>query len=254
MTTLARPELGVELASGTTEEGAEVLEKLARRLTYANVMSTVAVFGVLAGGSAWAASRIGSRDIKNGAVTTKKLKTAAVTTAKLANNAVTAAKLADNAVSTAKLADGAVSTAKLADGAVMTAKLADNAVTSGKVADGSINDAKIEGFSLRLHDLGGQTNDGTRVVGSTTSVPAGGCVLFPLDLFNPAPSGVIGSLVVGYLTDGLGHAVLNNAGAVVPTMVSETSQGGAIPNLMVCAASAQTVPAGSVFHYHLIGP
>jgi hypothetical protein len=78
--------------------------------------------------------------------------------------------------------------------------------------------------------------------------------LLPLGLFNPAPSGVIGSLVVGYLTDGQGHAVLNNAGAVVPTMVSETSQGGAIPNLMVCAASAQTVPAGSVFHYHLIGP
>ena len=40
-----------------------------------------------------------------------------------------------------------------------------------------------------------------------------------------------------------------------PTIISETSQGGAIPNLMVCSfGSTQTVPAGSVFHYQLIGP
>ena len=32
-------------------------------------------------------------------------------------------------------------------------------------------------------------------------------------------------------------------------------KGGAIPNLMVCTTgSAQTVPAGSIFHYQLIGP
>ena len=49
----------------------------------------------------------------------------------------------------------------------------------------------------------------------------------------------------------------DNAGVVVPTMVSETSQGGAIPNLIVCdlgSAVGETVPAGSIFHYHLIGP
>lgn len=56
-----------------------------------------------------------------------------------------------------------------------------------------------------------------------------------------------------YLTDADGGAVLNNAGTVVPTMISETSQGGAIANLVVCATSAQDVPAGSVFHFHLIG-
>jgi hypothetical protein len=68
---------------------------------------------------------------------------------------------------------------------------------------------------------------------------------------------VVGSLVVGFLTDDHGNAVLDNAGVIVPTMVSETSQGGAIPNLIVCdlgSAVGETVPAGSVFHYHLIGP
>jgi len=49
-------------------------------LSYANVMSTIAVFGVLAGGTAWAASKIGTNQIERGAVTAKKLHRNAVTT------------------------------------------------------------------------------------------------------------------------------------------------------------------------------
>ena len=61
-------------------------------LTYSNVMSTIAVFGVLAGGSAWAASKIGTTEIKDGAVTAEKLHKNAVTTKKIKNDAVTGAK------------------------------------------------------------------------------------------------------------------------------------------------------------------
>jgi hypothetical protein len=44
------------------------------RLTYANVMSTIAVFAVLAGGGAYAASKIGAKDIKTGAVRSRQVK------------------------------------------------------------------------------------------------------------------------------------------------------------------------------------
>jgi hypothetical protein len=49
------------------------------RLTYANVMATIAVFGVLAGGGAWAASRlakdsVGTRQLRDDAVTSKKVR------------------------------------------------------------------------------------------------------------------------------------------------------------------------------------
>jgi hypothetical protein len=130
-------------------------------------------------------------------------------------------------------------------------------VHTGKIHNGAVNSKKVDNFGLRLHDLGGKTNHGTDTVSSTVNVPPGQCnARFSLNLFNPAPSGVIGSLVVGFLTDDQGDAVLPNNGVVVPTMISETSQGGAIANLMVCdlGTSGQTVPAGSVFHYHLIGP
>jgi hypothetical protein len=41
---------------------------------------------------------------------------------------------------------------------------------------------------------------------------------------------------------------------VVPSIVIKTTQGGAVPNLIVCntGTSTLTVPAGSVFHWRMI--
>lgn len=50
------------------------------------------------GGVGYAASQIGTKQIKNGAVTTKKLRNGAVTTKKLANNAVNGRKVKDNSL------------------------------------------------------------------------------------------------------------------------------------------------------------
>jgi hypothetical protein len=64
------------------------MKRLTSRLTYANVVSSLALFLVLAGGSAFAASQlgknsVGSKQIKKGAVTAAKIKNGAVTSAKL---------------------------------------------------------------------------------------------------------------------------------------------------------------------------
>jgi hypothetical protein len=59
--------------------GRRLAVKVRRHISYANVMSTIAVFGVLAGGGAYAASKIGSKDIKRNAVTGKHVKPGAVT-------------------------------------------------------------------------------------------------------------------------------------------------------------------------------
>lgn len=87
-------------------------------------------------GTAYAASKIGTNQIKNNAVTTAKIKNKAVTTPKVRNNAVTTAKVKNNAVTTAKIKNNAVTSAKIPDNAVGTAKIADLAVT----------DAKLESF------------------------------------------------------------------------------------------------------------
>lgn len=73
-----------------------------KRLTYANVMSSIAVFMVL-GGAAYAAKKIGTGQLKANAVTTAKIKKNAVTTAKIKNGAVNFAKIANgtNVIATA---------------------------------------------------------------------------------------------------------------------------------------------------------
>jgi hypothetical protein len=66
-------------------------------------MSTIAVFGMLATGSAYAASQIGTNDIKNDAVTARKLHNNAVTTQKIRNGAVTGAKVARHSLTGANI-------------------------------------------------------------------------------------------------------------------------------------------------------
>jgi len=129
--------------------------------------------------------------------------------------------------------------------------LADNSVTSAKVAD----------RSLTLADLGGvDSTDQTFTVQAPITIAAKLCMNNFVGLFNPAvgPSGesVLGALVIGTLTDANGHAAVDNEVAVAPSMMIETSQGGAIVNLIVCNASTnpETIPTGSVFHYRLVYP
>jgi hypothetical protein len=49
-------------------------EKAASKLTYANVLSTIAVLSILGTGSAYAAAQIGAGDIKRNAVRSKHVK------------------------------------------------------------------------------------------------------------------------------------------------------------------------------------
>lgn len=149
---------------------------------------------------------------------------------------------------------GAYAYAKLAAGEVHTRHLAAGAVTTPKLHAGAVTSAKVKNLSLRLIDLGGKDRLQTAVTSQALNIPANECRQTFLRLYNPAPPGVIGSLVVGYVTDSNGDAVLSNSGVVMPTMISETSQGGAIANLVVCASGNENIPAGSVYHYQLIGP
>jgi hypothetical protein len=83
------------------------MRALNKRLTYANVMSSIAVFLIL-GGAAFAAGKVGNKSVgpnqlKANAVTTKKIKKNAVTKAKIANDAISFGKLSagTNLVATA---------------------------------------------------------------------------------------------------------------------------------------------------------
>jgi hypothetical protein len=114
------------------------VKQIRKRLTYANVMSSISVFLILGGATAVAATKIGANEIKANSIKTGKIVKEAVTEGKIKNAAVTTGKLANGSVTSDKLADNAVTTTKLADKAVTTAKLADKAVTGAKVDLGTL--------------------------------------------------------------------------------------------------------------------
>ncbi|HVQ58037.1 MAG TPA: hypothetical protein VMS60_03930 [Solirubrobacterales bacterium] len=87
------------------------MKQLRQRLTYANVMSTIAVFVAFGGATAFAAQKmIGSHQLKAGSVRTGKLHTEAVTAGKIRKEAVATGKLRNDAVTGAKAAESTFST------------------------------------------------------------------------------------------------------------------------------------------------
>lgn len=77
------------------------------KLTYANVISTLCLFLLVGGGTAFAAAKIRSDDIAASAVETSNLHQRAVTSGKLAIGAVTENQIADSAVGLGQISGSA---------------------------------------------------------------------------------------------------------------------------------------------------
>jgi hypothetical protein len=105
---------------------------LGQRLTYANVMATLALFVAL-GGATYAAVRI-PRD----SVGSKQIKENAVKASEQAPDSVDGGNLIDGSVSAGDLGEGSVGSGSIANGAVGNDDLAPDSVNSGKIADGSV--------------------------------------------------------------------------------------------------------------------
>lgn len=161
------------------------LMRIRQRLTYANLMSSIAVFLMLGGATAIAAktvlpkNSVGPKQIKRNAVNGQKIADGSLSSAELADAAVTLAKLADNSVDGAKLVDGSVSSADLADASVTLAKLAADSVDSSKVVDesltaadlgpNSVNSSEIASNAVQAAEIANNTIDGGEVVNAGLS-------------------------------------------------------------------------------------
>lgn len=101
-----------------------MLRKLRAHLTFANVVSSLALFFALSTGTAYAVNTVRSSDIVDGQVMNP--------------------DLAANSVGTGKIINGTIRAEDLSAGAVTNTKIAANSIDSGKVAD----------FSLTNQDVG----------------------------------------------------------------------------------------------------
>jgi hypothetical protein len=125
------------------------LKFLRTRLTYANVMSSLAVFLILGGATAVAAQHLGKKTVG-----TKQLKSNAVTTAKIKKNAVTGKKIKANAVTGSKVKDSSLTGADInlsSLGTVPNANHASNADNASNAANAS-NVNTVKTFSAGAND------------------------------------------------------------------------------------------------------
>jgi hypothetical protein len=156
-------------------------------------MSSIAVFLILGGATAFAAKKIGSNEIKGNSITTGKIKKEAVTASKVKKNAITTAKIADGAVTGAKLNLGTVGTVPNATHAVN----ADNANNANTVGGNRVVSFSLVGNSpigpTQILDLNGlqivaSCTGGAVTANARTTVGNGEISAFSLD----ASSGSIG--------------------------------------------------------------
>lgn len=114
------------------------------KLTYANVTSTLALFIVLTGATAYAASKLPDRSVgefqlRPGAVTAEKIRKNAITAPKIKAEAVKQGKIANGSITAAKLTGGSVSNGSLQEAAVTNSKLAPEAVTGDKALESTFS-------------------------------------------------------------------------------------------------------------------
>lgn len=118
-----------------------------RHLSFANVVSCIALFAAL-GGTAFAAMKLQPGQVKavniaKQAVTNAKIKTQAVTSGKIKNGGVVAADLGMGSVINSKIANGAVGASKLGKEAVGASALAKKAVTENKLGAEAVSTGKL---------------------------------------------------------------------------------------------------------------
>jgi hypothetical protein len=118
------------------------------RLTYANVVSSLALFLVLTGGAAYAldgSNTVFTDDIVNGEVKVADIGQGAVTTDEIANGQVKAGDVGD----------GEVKTAEIANGQVLSADVGDENLTGAEIASNSLKGADIDESTLSSIGGGG---------------------------------------------------------------------------------------------------
>ncbi len=114
------------------------------KLSYSNVVATLALLLALGGTTAFAASKlpdksVGEFQLRPGAVTAEKIRKNAVTAPKIKAEAIKQGKIANGSIVAAKLTQGSVSNGSLQEGVVTNSKLGPEAVTGDKALESTFS-------------------------------------------------------------------------------------------------------------------
>ena len=124
------------------------------RLTYANVVSTLALFLVLGGGFAYAANTVFSSDIVDGQVKTADLDGGAVTSEKVADQSLLGRDVFDNTLKGADIDESTLSS--IGGGGAAGGHLT-GSYPNPEIAPGAVGSTEVANFSLSGIDIQGNS-------------------------------------------------------------------------------------------------
>jgi hypothetical protein len=148
-------------------------------------MGALALFLVIAGGTAYAANTVGSsdiidesilsQDVKNGQVKTSDIGNGQVRTADLATDSVGSDEIATNAVNATEIADSSIDTGEIVDNSLFAADLAPDSVGDSELADNAVGGANVASNSLTTADIAGADVNGGHISIGAGAVGNGRC-------------------------------------------------------------------------------
>jgi hypothetical protein len=146
------------------------LNQIRKRLTYANVMSSIAVFLVIGGATAIAASKkIGTNQLKANSITTGKIKKNAVTTAKIKDNAVNGAKVNESTLGEVPNAANAQNVDKYVPFGIVTVGTGQSVTLVSYGPFSLIGQCQVDAATLEANVIFATTEDHTAFGGDDTS-------------------------------------------------------------------------------------
>jgi hypothetical protein len=220
---------------------------LRRRLTFANVVSLLALFIALGTGGAYAANTIGSDDIIDESILSKDIHSEGVANPDLHDHSISPDKLKDNAVTSPAVADGTLTTDDLGLDSVDTAEIRTDAVHGSEVAAGSIDQDELVDGGVTTSDI---------ATGAVTASDVANDSLTAFDLAGGESDGSI-TLNAGFVATGRcrdfnvavggsqpGDAVLFSINSAVPAGIALSGVRVSVPDNVVVKACNFT---GSTF-------
>jgi hypothetical protein len=220
-----------------------MLTRLRRRLTFANVSSSLALFVALGGTSyaaiALPANSVGSDQIRTGAVGTSEIRTGGVGASELRTGSVRSSEIKTGGVGASEIHTDGVRTKEIKNGSVTTDKLGADAVTSAQVKDSSLeaadlSDAAKGSLSGAAPYRAAVNTTGAAVAGNSTGSNRSAAGVYTVD-FGKDVSGCFYSATLA--------AVKNGTGTDSPTPGSVTVEPGAANTSVVVRTFA--VPGGT---------
>lgn len=129
------------------------------RLTYANIVSTIALFVALGTGGAYASTMLTGSNIKDGSLTGRDIASGSVQSSDIANGSISGSDIRDGSISAEKLSSeyirdvsNSVSSNNIFDGTIRSADIANGAIVGADIAPGSVSWGTLDGATRNKID------------------------------------------------------------------------------------------------------